>query len=529
MKGVTMVERCSTVSRFSRQALLGSVALSAALSVHCGGGAELPAASVPHHPEPVPVAPSTTAATPDPFAMPARLREDVLPPEGLRDPDLAKWAAARKLPGIGPASCNALAQVPKKKSVACEKPAIEAVVSALHTGDAALAELETCPAFPPGYIRSLRAESAAPECADLYVDELLEHPKQGTPAPLMHVMVGQSVAAKLLRTGLNPPSLAGISGKDKILAYYNKTLGPWYKEQYGTVEQLSQIGAALQGYGRAIAATEAGYAELRFVDTLRGGATPKEWDAELKQYYESALEDSMTPMKQRGRDATLVGFGVMAMLDLPDSPRVHRARTLLAKMYGGRRIDALDALMLNDNIVLDLPGTPQATFHLRMLSPAAKDPDASAPLAIRIKAAERHLLRGATFWRAVDYDRVLALVGADAAKDDKARLYSAIALAMRQGPADAYHFMNAATPADLNLLHTEALDMMAKEQRPNAGMAAFDAALLREIAPPVTGQREHFTDVAKRYEDAAKLLDGGRQSAAKSRAEGARALAAAIK
>lgn len=499
--------------------------------IHCGGGA-LPAPTVAPKPEPIPQPVATTAAVPvDPFAMPTKLREDLATSESLREPDLGKWAAVKKLSGIGPATCPAVARVPTMgKKITCEKPAIEAVDAALKAGDGALAELELCPAFPAGYIRSLRAEVAKPECADLYVDDLIEHPKQGTPAPLMQVMVGQSVAAKLLRTGLDVPSIKGIHEKDKLLAYYNKTLGPWFKAQQATIDQLSQVAVSLRGYGMAVAATEAGYAELRLVDTLRNGTTPKDWDADLKHAYESALEDAMAPMKAKGRDATLVGFGIMASLDLPYSPRIARARNLLATMYGGRRIDALDALMF----ATGKPGETDvkrasAAYHLRTLVPPPKEPDARAPLGERLRAAERHLARGTTFWRAVDYDRVLVLVGPDMATDDTARLYGALALALRQGPVDANHFMNAAAPSDLNLTHTDALDQLSHEKRSTSGMAAFDAAVLREIAPPPNAQREHFTDVGKRFDYAAQLLEGAPQSAARTRAEGARALAAAIK
>lgn len=537
-----MVERCSTIPgvRWRRRSLRGLLAASACVLCHCGGGAETtspvraPSASAPIS---TPV-PAKTASTEDPFKLPARLREDVAPPENLRDVDLVRFATVRKLPGVSAPACPVVAPSGGAvKKPACERPAMEALTNALRSGDAALAELESCPSLPPGLVRALRAEVAKPECADQYVDDFLEHPKQGTPPHLVHVMAGQSVAAKLLRTGTQAPAIQGPISKEKLVAHINTTFAPWFKQTFATIDQLSQFAVTLQGYGKAIAATEAGYAELRVVETIRTSPKPQDWDAELKLVYEGALEDALAPMKAKGRDATLVGFGIMAMLDLPASPRVSRARNLLARMYGGRRIDALDALMFGQaprtqpEAANDETRTQQsATYFLRVISPPTAEPEpGKGPLADRLRAAERRLLRGSTFWRAVDYDRVLALVGNDANTDDTARLYTALALALRQGPVDALHFMSAQSPSDLNLLHTEALDQLAGEKRATSGVAAFDAALLHEIAPPATNQHEHFIDVAQRYEAAASMLVNAPQSAAKTRAEGARTIAAAIR
>ena len=47
-----------------------------------------------------------------------------------------------------------------------------------------------------------------------------------------------------------------------------------------------------------------------------------------------------------GRDAALVGLGNLATVGVLRDPRVDRARALLSRMFGGRPINALDALLL---------------------------------------------------------------------------------------------------------------------------------------------------------------------------------------
>jgi hypothetical protein len=85
--------------------------------------------------------------------------------------------------------------------------------------------------------------------------------------------------------------------------------------------------------------------------------------------------------------------------------------------------------------------------------------------------------------------------------------------------------MRAASPADLNLTHTEALDGLAGEGGPLSGMAAFDAAHLRSLSPPESGAAAYFADVAARFRRAESLLT---DPAAKSRAHDRAAEAAAL-
>jgi hypothetical protein len=103
----------------------------------------------------------------------------------------------------------------------------------------------------------------------------------------------------------------------------------------------------------------------------------------------------------------------------------------------------------------------------------------------------------------------------------------ATALALAKGPNGAKEMMSAPSPSGLGLTHTEALDTIVAEGSKTAGMAAFNAALLRSLAPPEgAAAATHFADVATRFEKAESLLeDGAAKKQAKERASDARAAA----
>ena len=68
--------------------------------------------------------------------------------------------------------------------------------------------------------------------------------------------------------------------------------------------------------------------------------------ADLRNEYYGSLDQGLDPRKDRGRDAALVGLRELALVGVIHDRRVDRARGLLAHIYGGRRIDALDTLLL---------------------------------------------------------------------------------------------------------------------------------------------------------------------------------------
>jgi hypothetical protein len=138
------------------------------------------------------------------------------------------------------------------------------------------------------------------------------------------------------------------------------------------------------------------------------------------------------------------------------------------------------------------------------------------------KVARERLELGRRSWRRVDFVEAAHAASAGAADDAKAdpapRLVLALALALAKGPASAKEMMTAPSPSALGLSNTEALDALAGERSPVAGMAAFDAAYLRSLCPPEgEAAGPYLADVAARFRKAARLLE---DSAQKKRAEG---------
>jgi hypothetical protein len=285
-----------------------------------------------------------------------------------------------------------------------------------------------------------------------------------------------------------------------------------------------------------LVAIEAGLAELRMVEAVRAVPLPKAFaaDAELRDAYYVALDQALEPRKTRGRDAALVGLGIFAHVGAIDDPRVARARALIAKLYGGRRIDALDALALPPLAVQPVDTTAARlaatlpTFYTSQLLPstAVLDPRVLQALVSRgVGQPEREALANATlsaeakllyararlglgqrYWRALDFDQAaaLALASLNERPSDEARLVAAVALALRDGPEDASALLLRAPIVALGMGHTAALDAVAAGSSPMAPLAAFDAALVLEIAPPVDATAAYWSDVARRWAEAAK-------------------------
>src|SRR5205085_11879151 len=143
-------------------------------------------------------------------------------------------------------------------------------------------------ATKPDVIPALRADLAPIECADAITDKKI--PQTGTVSgPHSHALVGLSLASKLARTALTPPTMEDTKDKEKVKAFIKGPLAKWVVEQANAIEALSAAAAGLQGYGRGVAAVEAGVADLRLVDKIRSAPTPKAWDKELKAVYEASL------------------------------------------------------------------------------------------------------------------------------------------------------------------------------------------------------------------------------------------------
>jgi hypothetical protein len=346
-----------------------------------------------------------------------------------------------------------------------------------------------------------------------------------------------------------------------MLTFVKGTMFVWMDGQARAIQELSAEGAKLPYYGKALVAIEAGLAELRMVEAVRGVSLPSALaaDAELRDAYYVALDEALEPRKTRGRDAALVGLGIFAHVGATDNPRVTRARALIAKLYGGRRIDALDRLALpalaaqgSDTTTTRLAAA-LPTYYTGLLLPAsaALDPSvlralvqrgigqperealANATLSVGSKLlyARARLALGQVYWRALDIDQATALALA-ALKDepsDDARFLLALALALRSGPEDASALLLRAPVVALGMGNTAALDAVAASSSPMAPLAVFDAALVREVAPPVDADASYWSDVARRWSEATKrVADPGLRAYASEHASAADQTARAI-
>lgn len=525
--------------RFQLLGVFGAVVLSAA----CGGNAgtqPVTPAGGGTTPPPSTTAPPTPAgpAKPPPvesFALPARPSEQELLARADADAkpvDAAPLAKVAKVKGVGarPATCAGY-----ESRTAPAKASKDDLSGALAENDPAKRDalLVSVSASKPDVIPALRADLAPIECADAITDKKI--PQTGTvTGPHAHVLVGLSLASKLARTALAPPKMEDTTDKEKVKAFIKGPLAKWVVEQASAIEALSAAAAGLQGYGRGVAAVEAGVADLRLVDKIRSAPTPKGWEQELKAVYESALDEALEPRKNRGRDAALVGFSDLALVGSLHHHSVKSARTLLAKLYGGRRIDALDALLLPPWTAAHADSQLSAYWSLVMPELASRAegvgprPKGCSPAGCLAYARARFEM-GRVYWRRVDFIEA-AHAAKEAGEDPHARLVLALSLALAQGPNGAKEMMLAPTPAALNLGHVEALDSVAAEGHTHAGLAAFDAAHLKSLSVPEgAAAAAHLRDVAARFKKSAPLLpDASTKKLAEQRAEEAEAAATAL-
>lgn len=426
------------------------------------------------------------------------------------------WSKAAKVKAVpaAPPSCAPFAN--PSASVYAQSP-VGAMLATLE-----VAKPELAPA-----IRAMRADLAPVECADTMTDPALS----ATPVvsgAAGQMSIGLSLASKLSRTAASAPAMKDASDKEKVKRFIQGPLRQWMVEQASAIDTLSAPAIELSGVARGIVAIEAGMADLRLVDRIRSSPTPSTWDKELRAIYEAALDEALEPRKTRGRDAALVGLADFAAAGIVQDARVDRARALLSKLYGGRRIDALDALLL--------PPLDDAKRSTLPESELALVPDdvfaqiglaAPAPAATRTEARVR-LERGRKYWRRVDFVEAAHAASKEATPDS--RLILAVALVLAKGPNGAKAMMTAPSPAALGLKDTEALDALTREAPARiAGMAAFDAAHLRSLSTPEgDAAGPYLFDVAVRFRKAAALLtDPEQKKRAEERAADAEAAARA--
>lgn len=508
----------------------------------------------------------------DPFAVEGILREEQLPLLKGPQPAFADVALADAPAGVPapPAICQQLAAHPTAAQGKCaDAPAARAKLDAalaiadVSKRDQALAAAEACGALPPGLVRSLRAELAPPECGDAIVRPFLAARKDGIPGAIEHALVGQALAARLHRAVTPPPTLEPPHTKERVADFHKGPLRTWLEAQATAVQTLSSQGAQLGSYGRGIVATAAGTADLRLVDAVRSVPIPQEFakDRELADAFYASLDEALEPRKARGRDGALVGLRELDMVGVIHDRRSDEARALLGKLYGGRRVDALDALQRPP-----LPPVPATTaeqrlaaalptFHAGIVLPPelVLDPailrafvERGVPLPHRQHLVENekkltpdgHALLararielGIRTWHAVDFDEAIAHLKQIPENDAKPehRLLLAIAIALRSGPEDLVALMKAAGAPPRRFGDVRALDTVANGAGSLAPQAAFDAALVRELAAPQAAPAAYFRDVGERWRKAARMAREERaKTVATDRAAAADAIAAEL-
>ncbi|MBL9024927.1 MAG: hypothetical protein JNL21_22205 [Myxococcales bacterium] len=512
--------------------------------------------------------------TGDPFALTGLVREEALPLLKGPQPAFAdvKLAAAPKGVSAAPKTCDAFVKRASKQKATCGDKAkvLEALDAALRVEgadarDEALVPLEACAELPAGLVRSVRVELAPMACGDTLVTAFFAKKPENVPGAINHALIGQALAARLHRAVQSPPQLKAPFTKQRVTEFVKGPMLKWFTEQAVAVQELAKAGADLGSYGRGVVAIAAGTADLRMVEAVRDVPIPDEFrkDPELANAYYASLDEQLEPRKTRGRDGALAGLREMANAGVIRSERVDTARGLLAKLYGGRRVDSLDAIL-----VLPPPEAGSATVEQRLaaalptfysglvLAPeAAKDPavlrslaqkgiplpqraalkEAEATLADEARSvyARARLAMGIRYWRAVDFDAAASLLSKTPkdklSKDD--RFVLALAIALRNGPEDVAALMLKNEGFSPGFADVRALDVVATEDAasPIGGLAAFDAGVLKTIAAPRDAEPKYWEGLAARFEKATGMLaDPKQKKEADERSKAAAAAAKAI-
>ncbi|HWZ93439.1 MAG TPA: hypothetical protein VNW92_31485, partial [Polyangiaceae bacterium] len=245
----------------------------------------------------------------------------------------------------------------------------------------------------------------------------------------------------------------------------------------------------------------------------------------------AALDEALEPRKARGRDAALVGLRELAQEGVLVDPRVERARALLSEIYSGRRIDALDKLMLPALSALTQESTDQKlaahlpTFYAGfVLSEAAPDAallrallERGLPPALahrldpsQLDEASRDLLaralieRGRRYLRAEDFATSLRLSTTSKMTPERA-LYHALGSTLQNGPRDASEVLLHGPLLPSATGQVSELDQLAAQKVDTAPLAAFDAAYLLSLVPPQNDPK-FWDDLGKRFEKATRVL-----------------------
>jgi hypothetical protein len=436
-----------------------------------------------------------------------------------------------------PEACAVYAQAP----LGCEagRPLPDRLADALAeseslTRDRRLACLEPDAKELAVVVRALRADLAPLACADAIVTPFIELAGKTLTPDDEASLLGLMIAGKLSRLVDGAPTLEPPFDKPRFFDFFEKKLKPWMLAQALAIGQLSVEGAKLRGYGKAIAAVEAGLADLRFVQAVRKVPLPSELsaDADVKNVYYAALDEALEPRKARGRDAALVGLRLMSELGALADTRVARARLVLSELYGGSRVDALDRLLLPELPALSIDSVEQKLaarlptyYALRLLGDLKNPADPKvlrafgergipAPLRAKLDGspltgetrklyAALELRRGVLYFSAAAFGRAAEL--ASGLPGDDAALVLALGRGLEGAPKDAATLMLSSPRLKGPLGSLDPLDAIVKKKGRFAAEAEFDAAYLSSLTPP-DNDAKFWTDLAQRFAHAAKGL-----------------------
>jgi hypothetical protein len=484
-------------------------------------------------------APAPVKTAPPAPATPTASSEQQPPPKAAKLPEPAA------VPPPPPECAELSSPTPKANSAAtdtcsntgttAEQLARAIEISAPVARDRELHCLEA--RWPEGapLVRVLRADLGPVQCADALATPYLESPPRPLDPSEESALLGLLIAGRLSRLVGPPPVLSPPFDKPRFSEFFERELKPWMVSQALAIGELSMQASKLKGYGKAIGAIEAGLADLRFVRAVRAVPLPSELsaDPEVKNTYDAALDEALEPRKARGRDAALVGLRILSELGAARDPRIDRARGLLGELYGGRRIDALDRLLLPElpplrptSVEARLAASLPTFYSGRLLANAAnlKSPDVVRALAERGVPANTfaqldasslgrdgtfayglvEVRRGITHFAAPAFAHAQAILG-DRPAGDAERLLAALARALANAPRDAAELMLSRPRLPGPLGDLGALDALAAGAGPFAGHAEFDAAYLRSLTPS-ENDPVFWSDLAARFERAERKL-----------------------
>lgn len=473
---------------------------------------------------------------------------------------------------IPPPAANCPKAGPLPAQASCERP-VGRLAAALLADDAnldeQLAALEACSEFEPGIVRILRAERA-PLCADELAlpvvganatgrDEQDAALATGASAPslaLQRILVGLGLGARLRRTVQEAPAAPPAVTRAELESYFSEKLFPWATQQSQGIFELAQAGSKLSGYARGVVAIESAMADLRFVDMARRVPLPPDMssDEEIAEIYYSSLDEALEPRKTRGRDAALIGLSEFARAGMTQGPRLAIARELITRVYAGNRMRALDALLTPpgpscseetplEQVALALE-TPHAGVLIAPLQPSpavtpclltrgvptflrrSLEASSSSQDALYLGVAEFSL--GQTYFMAENFQNAEAAFSRaldtetsslEPAQVQAAQLLRALSVGIMSGPQSPVELFRYGSRFPAPLGELTLLDALGAGSGRTAGMAAFDAAYLRELAPK-EGSPQFWREVAQGYTTAANKLSGKdkQEAVARSRA-----------